>query len=389
MSSSILENAGLYSIIRRHSGAYLSKENSELCEKLTDAFVNVKRTSYGNNEERNAKLAMQISRNYLGGEKRVINGFQPFFEVPNSIFEDYLAKELVKGLKESRLVKNSSDLRRYTREFFSSLEFKAAEILGEEIDVFNSDPFDKVAGYHSEKEKVRDALVTQLLRREEMLNLGLEPSPGVILYGPPGTGKTSLAKAVCESAGINFFPYIGNDFRKKYVGEGAKKIKEVFENAKNHTPAVILIDEAEGCVPRRSSSSKTGDLTSSFLAYLDGFQKVDSVSLLLITNIIERFDDAVLSRISPRYRIEMPLPNEEYRKEIIDLKFSEMNHQINSFDWLIPITEGWSGRDIHNLVQESGWKAFKDNREIILEKDLEETINEFIKRDEKIETLSQ
>jgi ATP-dependent Zn protease len=374
-SERFLEAKGFYSEIKKFSSNFMTPQESTLCQEVTRAFDEFNSETEVSNVRKNAKASLNTAKSYLKDKKRVVNGFSPNFDLPHSMFAEYLITELVSGIKQSPYVSTSGDAIRFTTEYFSSLEDRANIQLGANSRPVRKAPskptkgFSELAGYESEYQRIRNSVISQLRDSDKLKEIGIKPPKGVILYGPPGTGKTSIAKAISKESDINLQIYSGSEFICSYVGEGAKKVRNVFETAREKKPSIVFVDEADVCLLDRSlkSSEKRDDVIAQWLTSLEGVRENDQVSVVLSTNRIEVLDPAILSRFRKQDRIYLPLPEKQDRKKI--------KHDIGSLEFLVDLTQGWSGRDIDNFVQECAWNAYNNSRKKVSMKDLEEVLN--------------
>lgn len=180
----------------------------------------------------------------------------------------------------------------------------------------------------------------------------LTPPKGMILYGPPGTGKTLIAKAIASQADCSFYHIKANELITTYIGEGEKKISEVYVQARQTAPSIIFIDEADAVFGQRNSiTSKTNTgLVNQVLQEIEGFEDdTDVVFTILATNYIENIDQALKSRLS--LHLHIPKPNKSSREKLIKMFLSKIETQGEfNYDKLVTLTEGMSGREIRDLI---------------------------------------
>ncbi len=193
----------------------------------------------------------------------------------------------------------------------------------------------------------------------------------MLLYGPPGTGKTLLAKAVANRTQASFIRIIGSELVQKYIGEGARMVRELFEMAKEKSPAIIFIDEIDSIGAKRLDSITSGDrevqrTLVQLLAEMDGFDPRGNVRILAATNRPDILDPALLRPGRFDRMIKVPMPNLEGREQILKIHARKMNlsEDVN-LRQIATITEESSGADIAAIVMEAGMFAIRNNRDYV------------------------
>ena len=193
---------------------------------------------------------------------------------------------------------------------------------------------------------------------------GIRPTKGILISGPPGCGKTLLAKAIANESGVNFISVKGPALLSKYVGESERGVREVFRKARQAAPCIIFFDEIDALVPVRSGSSSDSHVAervlSQFLAEVDGIEELKGVLVLGVTNRLDILDPAVLRPGRFDEVVEIPIPNEEDRKEIfeIHLRNKPLSPRI-VLDDLVSKTEGFSGADIAGACHKAALTALR------------------------------
>jgi cell division protease FtsH len=199
---------------------------------------------------------------------------------------------------------------------------------------------------------------------------------GLIFHGPPGTGKTLMAKAIAGEMNCHFIAASGSQFVELYVGMGAKRVRELFNTARNNAPCIIFIDEIDAFAIKRGSNRSHSELdqtVNELLAQMDGFKDNTGILVIAATNNLESLDDAVLRPGRFDRKIKVELPTIEGRKEILDLYISKNKKMENiSIDSLARQTIGFSGAELKNLVDMAIYEAIKAKRETITMEDFTE-----------------
>lgn len=235
--------------------------------------------------------------------------------------------------------------------------------------------YDDVGGLKQQMLELREAVEDPLLRPELYKKVGIEPPKGVLLVGPPGTGKTLMAKAVANATQATFIRLVGSELVQKYIGEGARLVRELFQLAKDKAPSIIFIDELDSVGARRLDVATSGDrevqrTLMQLLSELDGFTPTSDVKIIGATNRPDILDDALLRPGRFDRIIDVGLPDADGRKQIFDIHLAHMNvdGEVSSKK-LADITEGVSGAEIKSICTEAGMLAIRDDRDHVTEKD--------------------
>ncbi|PHP45940.1 peptidase [Methanosarcinales archaeon ex4572_44] len=228
--------------------------------------------------------------------------------------------------------------------------------------------YSMIGGLDEEIREVVETVEVPLKEPELFDKIGIDPPSGVLLHGPPGTGKTLIAKAVAHGTKATFLRLSGTELVQKYIGEGARLVREVFQLARDHAPCIVFIDELDAIASMRSYDGSTGSAEVNrtmvqLLAELDGFESRGNVKIMAATNRIDLLDPAILRPGRFDRVIEIPLPDEKGREEIFKIHTRRMTCEGVDFKKLAKMTEGLSGADIKVIVTESGMFALRD-REI-------------------------
>jgi len=247
-------------------------------------------------------------------------------------------------------------------------------VTGAEVTVKPTITFKHIGGLDEEIKLLREAIELPLQMPELFTKVGITPPKGVLLTGPPGCGKTMIAKAVAANAEATFIQLVGSELAQKYIGEGGRMVRELFALAQEKSPSIIFIDEIDAIGAKRLDTATSGDrevqrTLMQLLAELDGFNPIDSVKIIAATNRPDILDDALLRPGRFDRIIEIPLPNEEARKGILEINIEKMSTSNIKINTIIAATEGFSGADLKAMCVEAGMVAIRDRREKVLAKD--------------------
>lgn len=235
--------------------------------------------------------------------------------------------------------------------------------------------FDHVAGLKEEKEELEE-IVDFLKEPKKYIQVGARIPKGVLLVGPPGTGKTLLAKAVAGEAGVPFFTISGSDFVEMFVGVGASRVRDLFEEAKKNAPCIIFIDEIDAVARRRGTGMGGGhdereQTLNQLLAEMDGFDSSKGIFILAATNRPEVLDKALLRPGRLDRRITVDRPDKKGRIETLKVHSKDvlMDDTVD-FDEIAMATSGLVGSDLANIINEAAIAAVKNGRNVVTQKDL-------------------
>jgi proteasome regulatory subunit len=217
------------------------------------------------------------------------------------------------------------------------------------------------------------------LDRPEMFGeVGIDPPSGVLLYGPPGTGKTMLAKAVANETDATFIKMAGSELVHKFIGEGAKLVRDLFEVARKNEPAVIFIDEIDAIASKRTDSKTSGDAEvqrtmMQLLSEMDGFDERGEIRIIAATNRFDMLDPAILRPGRFDRLIEVPKPDATGRELIFKIHTRDMNVGDDvDYAVLAEMAENASGADIKAVCTEAGMFAIRDDRTTVRMRDFTE-----------------
>ena len=240
--------------------------------------------------------------------------------------------------------------------------------------------FNDVAGAEEEKQELQE-IVDFLKHPKKYTDIGARIPRGVLLVGPPGTGKTLFAKAVAGEANVPFFSISGSDFVEMFVGVGASRVRDLFEQAQKNMPCIIFIDEIDAVGRQRGAGLGGGNdereqTLNQLLVQMDGFEASSSIIVMAATNRADILDPALMRPGRFDRQIYVNVPDVKGREEIfkVHARNKPLASDIN-FKSLARLTAGFTGADIENILNESAILAARDDRKIITMKDISEAVN--------------
>ena len=235
--------------------------------------------------------------------------------------------------------------------------------------------FKDVAGLSEEKDELEE-IVDFLKNPKKYIEVGARIPKGVILEGPPGTGKTLLAKAIAGEAEVPFFTISGSDFVEMFVGVGASRVRDLFEEAKKNAPSIIFIDEIDAVARRRGTGMGGGhdereQTLNQMLVEMDGFGANEGIIVMAATNRVDILDPAILRPGRFDRRIHVSRPDMKGRREILDVhaKNKPLGDDVD-LDNVAQTTAGFTGADLENLLNEAAIYAAKKDRKYIMQEDI-------------------
>ncbi|AEF96368.1 proteasome-activating nucleotidase [Methanotorris igneus] len=251
-----------------------------------------------------------------------------------------------------------------------------------EVDERPKVSFSDIGGLAKQIQEIKEVVELPLKHPELFEKVGIEPPKGVLLYGPPGTGKTLLAKAVAAETNATFIKIVGSELVKKFIGEGAKLVRDVFKLAKEKAPSIIFIDEIDAVAAKRTEALTGGDrevqrTLMQLLAEMDGFDARGDVKVIGATNRLDILDPAILRPGRFDRIIEIPAPNEEGRLEILKIHTRKMNLRDVDLKRIAKMTEGCVGAELKAICTEAGMFAIRDGRDYV-------TMDDFLKAVDKV-----
>ncbi|MFC6757146.1 MULTISPECIES: proteasome-activating nucleotidase Pan2 [Haloarcula] len=321
-------------------------------EELTDDGVVVKQ--HGNNQEVLTEVSPSIRDTLEAGDRVAIN-------------DSFSVKQILEAETDSRA---------------QAMQVERSP------DVTYAD----IGGLEEQLIEVREAVEEPLLNAQQFKDVGIEPPSGVLLHGPPGTGKTMLAKAVANETDATFIKMAGSELVRKFIGEGARLVRDLFELASERQPAIIFIDEIDAIAAKRTESKTSGDAEvqrtmMQLLSEMDGFDDRGEIRIIAATNRFDMLDRAILRPGRFDRLIEVPNPDVDGRERILEIHTEEMNLGAGvDLGAFAAETEGLSGAELASLTTEAGMFAIRDDRTTIEQADLYDALE---KIDQDEETGSQ
>ncbi|EGZ16072.1 hypothetical protein PHYSODRAFT_354854 [Phytophthora sojae] len=235
--------------------------------------------------------------------------------------------------------------------------------------------FSSIGGLNEQIRELREVIELPLTNPELFLRVGIKPPKGVLLYGPPGTGKTLLARALACNINATFLKVVASAIVDKYIGESARVIREMFGYARDHQPCVIFMDEIDAIGGSRYSEGTSADreiqrTLMELLNQLDGFDALGQVKMVMATNRPDILDPALLRPGRLDRKIEIPLPNEASRMDILKIHSGPITKKGEiDYESIVKLTDGFNGADMRNVCTEAGMFAIRADREYVVEED--------------------
>ncbi len=236
--------------------------------------------------------------------------------------------------------------------------------------------YEEIGGMEEQIKQLKQSIELPLNKPESFKKMGLTPPKGVLLTGPPGTGKTMMARALANSTSATFIGLVGSELAQKYIGEGGRLVRELFDLAKQKSPTIIFIDEIDAIGSKRLDSSTSGDrevqrTLMQLLAEMDGFESTSNIKIIAATNRPELLDKALLRPGRLDRIIEIGLPDKDGRLDILQIISKQIptDKEVN-LQQISLQTKGFSGAELKALIMEAGLNAISYNRESISREDI-------------------
>lgn len=251
-------------------------------------------------------------------------------------------------------------------------------------------PWSDIGGLRDQIREIVEVIELPLKKPDLFKRVGIQPPKGILLHGPPGTGKTLLAKAVATSTNSTFIEVVGSELVQKFIGEGARLVKEMFDLAREKAPSIVFIDEIDAIAAQRVEVGTSGEREvqrtfMQFLAEIDGFKNLDNVKIIGCTNRKDILDPAILRPGRLDRLIRVPNPDKDGIREIFKIHTKAMNldQKVQPEDLLVKMKD-FSGAEVKAVVTEAGYFAIRKNREKVTEEDFVNAIKK-VKREEELE----
>ena len=378
-------------------------------------------TANSTNYENDIRYAMTHENMRLEEENKNLKRTVQFYQTELEKFRTppFLVSEVVALPEDNRVIvklpNQSNFLVQISSEFKGSLEVgdsvineQKSLLIMDKIELLKSFPIENyvivntnlktswedIGGLSKEIEKVREVLELPLKEPKIFEEIGVQPPKGVLLHGPPGTGKTLIAKALAKNTHATYIELVGSELVQKFIGEGAKLVKELFEYARRHSPAIIFIDELDAIACRRIENGTSGEREvqrtfMQLLGEIDGFNPLDDVKVIATTNRLDVLDEAILRPGRLERHIEVNKPDNEGRIEILTIHASKMVVDKNvNFLKVAELAEGFSGAELKALTTEAGYIAIKEKRKSITQNDFETAVEIVKAKEEEYEMIS-
>ena len=257
-------------------------------------------------------------------------------------------------------------------------------VRGMEVEEAPSVSYNDIGGLNEQIQEIRETVELPLLHPEVFEEIGIDPPKGVLLCGPPGSGKTLVAQAVAKETNSTFLRVIGSEFVQKFIGEGARLVREVFQLAREKSPSIVFIDEIDAVASRRLEIATSGDrevqrTLMQLLSALDGFDIRGDVRIIAATNRPDILDPALLRPGRFDRVIEFPFPDEGARLEIFAIHTRKMNLSDGvDLNGLVKMTDGATGADIKSICTEAGMFAIRELRRKVQQVDFEKAVSKVL-----------
>ncbi|NJE11449.1 proteasome-activating nucleotidase [Thermococcus sp. MAR1] len=266
---------------------------------------------------------------------------------------------------------------------------KDPSVLGFEVIERPEVSYRDIGGLDKQLQELREAVELPLRHPELFEKVGIEPPKGVLLYGPPGCGKTLMAKALAHEVNATFIKVVGSELVRKFIGEGARLVHELFELAKEKAPTIIFIDEIDAIGAKRMDETTGGErevnrTLMQLLAEMDGFDPRGNVKVIAATNRPDILDPALLRPGRFDRLIEVPLPDFKGRLEILKVHTRKMNLKDVDLRVIAEMTDGASGADLKAIATEAGMFAIRARREYVTQEDFMKAIEKVFGAEQRL-----
>merc|ERR1711907_294979 len=246
--------------------------------------------------------------------------------------------------------------------------------------------YNDVGGAKDALQKLKEIVELPLLHPERFYTLGIDPPKGVLLYGPPGTGKTLSARAVANRTDATFIRVIGSELVQRYVGEGARMVRELFSLARSKKTCIIFFDEVDAIGGTRGSDeggngdSEVSRTMLQIVTELDGFDARGNIKVLMATNRPDTLDPALLRPGRLDRKVEFGLPDLDARTNILQIHTRSMNVERGiRYELLARLCPNTTGAELRSVCTEAGMYAIRARRKVVTEQDFLDSINKVVK----------
>jgi 26S proteasome regulatory subunit T4 len=248
-----------------------------------------------------------------------------------------------------------------------------------------------VGGLGDQLNEIREIIELPLVNPGIFTRVGIKAPKGALLYGPPGTGKTLIARAVAHNTKASFLKVVSTNLIGGYIGESARVVREMFKYAREHQPCIVFIDEIDALGQRRMADGQSSDrdvqrTLMELLSQMDGFSSTSQVKIIMATNRPDVLDPALLRPGRLDRKIEIPLPNDQSRLDILKIHSKPLSMEGDiDFDAVVKLSEGFNGADLRNVCTEAGLFALRADRDAVVNDDFMKAVRT-IKQTKGMET---
>lgn len=307
---------------------------------------------------------------------RVPNGNKFYVDVSESVENLKMGDTVLVEQKNLTVVEKLSRVRKLEAEQFVIIEKPTIR-------------WEDVGGLDEQANEIKEVIELPLTRPELFEKIGIQPPKGILLYGPPGTGKTLLAKAVANATNSTFIEIVASELVQKFIGEGAKLVKDIFKLAREKAPTIIFVDEIDALAAKRIDMGTSGEREvqrtfMQFLAEIDGFKNLGNVKIIGCTNRKDILDAAIIRPGRLDRLIEVPAPAKKGVEQIFKIHTRKMKLDSKiDLEKIYKLMDGFTGAEIKAAITEAGYFAIRKNKTKIVQKDIEEGIEKVRQIDEE------